>query len=529
MFNVLIADDEPLVRISLKSLVDWESHGISMDLEAENGKSALELIRNNPDTDLLITDINMPVMDGLELIDKVRSLYPDLPVIVLSGYDDYSLVRRAFTGGIRDYILKSEMEPDEVLKLIKFIETEKDSSRQGSLDSGYQTKPRKETLLKWILGLSDRTHEVPGVNETEMLRLTDRNLVVLSARVDDYRTIQEKFRENTLNRFSDSIGNSIKQVLSRLPYGEILIAGPDDYILLLSFPYLEPSKIDAYLVDILANIRHLVKTYVNTSLTFGISGVAEGYGSLPDLCREAKMCGMLRFIQGPGKTFFPKDLPKDQPDEYGRVRQQLSETVKLLRNQLFDKAKRAFSGVPDTIYSSALVSKDRIMELYKEFFYLLVNYLGEQKLEGDSVFSGKVSEYSLPAGETLEQVHRQYESLLDSSIQHLIQHTYTNSSRPVLKARQYIMENFSDPHISLEEVSGMLELSSSYFSHLFSKELGQTFSEFLNSLRIEEAARLLTTSNMKLYEIAEAVGYTSVEHFSRTFKKLTGISPGKFT
>ena len=106
MYKVMIADDEPLVRLAIKSLVDWEEHGFNLEIEASNGRQALKLLEDNPDMDIIITDINMPVMDGLELISKVIEKRFDTEIIVLSAYNDYAWIREAFKLGVNDYILK---------------------------------------------------------------------------------------------------------------------------------------------------------------------------------------------------------------------------------------------------------------------------------------------------------------------------------------------------------------------------------------------------------------------------------------
>ena len=110
MYKVMIADDEPLVRLAIKSLVDWEEHGFNLEIEASNGRQALKLLEDNPDMDIIITDINMPVMDGLELISKVIEKRFDTEIIVLSAYNDYAWIREAFKLGVNDYILKTAME-----------------------------------------------------------------------------------------------------------------------------------------------------------------------------------------------------------------------------------------------------------------------------------------------------------------------------------------------------------------------------------------------------------------------------------
>ena len=105
MYKMLLVEDEPIVRLALKSLVDWNNYGFDEVLESSNGKKALEIMKSREDIDIVITDINMPVMNGIELIEQGKKLGSDTEFLVLSAYDDYSLVRSAFKLGINDYIL----------------------------------------------------------------------------------------------------------------------------------------------------------------------------------------------------------------------------------------------------------------------------------------------------------------------------------------------------------------------------------------------------------------------------------------
>lgn len=124
MYHVLIVDDEPIVSVAIKSLIPWEDYHISMAYEAHNGRQALNLLENHPEIDIVITDISMPVMDGLELIKAMKERQLSPAIIVLSAYEDYRLVRNAFKLGVRDYILKTEMDGDSLLPLLKNV-TEK--------------------------------------------------------------------------------------------------------------------------------------------------------------------------------------------------------------------------------------------------------------------------------------------------------------------------------------------------------------------------------------------------------------------
>ena len=106
MNKILLVEDEQIVRLALKSLIEWEKYNIDINYEAANGKEAIKILEKHPDIDIILTDINMPIMDGIELIEYVHTLKINPEIVVLSAYDDYNLVRKAFKIGVNDYIIK---------------------------------------------------------------------------------------------------------------------------------------------------------------------------------------------------------------------------------------------------------------------------------------------------------------------------------------------------------------------------------------------------------------------------------------
>jgi two-component system response regulator YesN len=134
MTNILIVDDEPLVLLTLRSLCDWESHGIYIIGEAENGKAALEFIRAHPSVNLVLTDVDMPLMDGLQFAETLKDTNPEIPVVFLSSYNNFDYVRRAFKSGAYDYILKSEMDESSLLEIIQRVAAHSAKQEQSHLN-----------------------------------------------------------------------------------------------------------------------------------------------------------------------------------------------------------------------------------------------------------------------------------------------------------------------------------------------------------------------------------------------------------
>lgn len=533
MFNVLVVDDEALVRIGLKSLVDWESYNISLGGEAENGKGALAQLEKQ-NFDLLLTDLNMPVMDGLNLIQQVVERYPNLPVVVLSAYDDYNLVRQAFKLGAVDYILKNEMQPADVLELVrKLIPGEKGLEEEEISENESIIRPPgfSERFASYLNEEIDSGEWEILKEAKRVFRVDGKNMIAVTGLVDGFSRVLDKYKDESLKPFQAGILNSIVQVVNRLPSGGAVISSPSEYLILFSFPELSSSGALIAAEKRLGDIRHLVRTYVNTGMTFGLSSAFDDIRELRERFRISRNAANLRFFQGTGKTYREKYVLKvEEKKDYVRfnLREQFQKILVKLEKGNYNDIKSDMDSVLSAGKGIEYNGSEHVRRVYLEFIYLLQNYLGEKGMDSEIATGKENKEEYLNTLDTWEEVHSWTSDLLDHALEELIRSHYSGNSRSILKARRIIAERFEDADFCRKDVADTLELSQSYFSHLFMIEVGKTFSEYLNSHRIEEAKKLLKQSNMKLYEVARAVGYTSLEHFSRTFKKQTGISPGKY-
>jgi two-component system response regulator YesN len=162
MIEILIVDDEPLVLLTLRSLCDWETHGMHIIGEAENGKAALEFIGNHSSVDIILSDVDMPIMDGLELAETLKESGSDIPVVFLSSHSNFDYVRRALKSGAHDYILKSEMSEQSLLELIQRV-VAKFVKREQSNTEISQEKESVRTAL--FASINDEDSQKENIDE----------------------------------------------------------------------------------------------------------------------------------------------------------------------------------------------------------------------------------------------------------------------------------------------------------------------------------------------------------------------------
>jgi len=386
MHAVLIVDDEPFVRLSLASMRAWEEDGFDMSHEASNGKEALEVLANHPEIDIVLLDISMPVMDGIEFLKRASNGdAAPRAFIVLSAYDDFHLVRTAFTQGAVDYVRKEEMEGDAILGALRKAAAGIDKSR----DPGSSIIERRQVEFLRAQMLRDLIAEPPAGDSAAALASLGVELAppffLCAFWIGEFQSVAARYRDDGLERFSSMIERSLAQVLSKRGKGNVVTVRPDH---VLVFFHGEEDTSGIYCSD----AKEYLERYFSIRVNFSMSAAC---GSLADI-RPA--------------------------------------------------------------YQAALS-------------------------------------------------HRGVES------------------RIVVLAKRFIRESFAMPGLSLSGVADKAGVSKNHLSWEFTRETGETLTEYVARVRIEEAKRLFSTTRLKVYEVAERVGYQNVEHFSRVFKKMAGTSP----
>ena len=398
MHSVLVVDDEPFVRLSIASLRPWGDDGFDFLAEAGNGAEALAALSTRPEIDIVLLDLSMPVMDGLEFLRRLaddRSRRPPA-VVVLSAHDDYHLVREAFKLGASDYLLKGEMDGAGLRAALAKAASGIAESRErdAAIVERRHLEFLKAQVLRDILSGPasaelEETFAELGIGIRPPFR-------VCGFWVEDLEAVAARERSHGLGRFSEMAARSLVQVLGRWGQGEAVPLSPGHLAVLFSAdPAAEKDRAEAATRSFCADAAEYVGRYLSVKVTFSVGPVCPGVGDAAESYRAAR------------------------------------------------------------------------------------------------------------AARTIE-------------------------SRIVVLAKRAIRERFGDPAFSLEEASLRAGVSKNHLSFEFSRETGETFTECLSRTRVEEAKRLLATTPLLVYEVGERVGYPAVEHFSRVFKKLVGVSPVRF-
>jgi Response regulator containing CheY-like receiver domain and AraC-type DNA-binding domain len=520
MFRVMIVEDELLVCIGLKNMIDWAGMGMEVIAEAQNGRAALELYGSKK-PDLILTDIKMPEMDGLELISRIREKDKATKIIILTCVKEFDLVRQALKLGVSDYILKLQMSMEEMETVIRKVRNELESGadrlpeRDSSLDVGLM----KENLIsRYLLYHSCSDSEFAAGVKQLGARISPAGLILCVMKLDKTRFAKadEKHEVNV----SKTIVGLIGELLDKYKRGEIVYVQEEQYILLLSFEDI-PSEQEsrATLDDILLRINEAMKNYINTSVTFGVSSKRNRFADLGEMYREACSATELSFVVGEGRPIRYGD--DDNACAYsGTVIRFRTFIQNASLNEPFKKEILAAIGRLEKMFKSPVTE---IQELFSWLFHWPALNTNEFRSDTFALSTGYANRMRACAtiNDTIELFERY---LLE------IARCQTNRrlvNRELTEAITFIRANYARD-FSLQQLADRVGMSGNYLSSLFKKELQVSFVDYLNAVRIDKAKELLLTTHMRSYEIAQTVGFTDESYFSRIFKRITGFRPSEY-
>lgn len=516
--NVLVVDDEPIIRQGLRELVDWEHFGFTYAGDAEDGMEAYELI-DALHIDIVITDLIMPRMDGLALIRKLKECSRPISSVVLSCMDDFTYVKEAMKLGAKDYILKPTMEPESLMDILVGVKRDLEIQRNERREQGLRELELASTL---------------------QMQLSTRLQAYLQSGVGEAELQAELFGAAAGSSSAGAAASSLVSLL--LHTGASAAAMGWRWTGCLAAL---PLAADSVLL--------LMPAAAATD------GGAFAAAAALERAAQVRLADAPDWFIGAGVVL--RRLQDVQPAAALHAQQLHERFYGMSRNRRIvlapEAASKPTTALPYDIRSDLLrcIVHDN-SEGYLHHADVLCARLREQRPEKERVLSFIQELLALAAGYARERgyaeieryeemfVHNkvhpcasfeQVQELLIQAMCMLSEHQQTlghdqkhRSNNPFIrKVLTYMRENYASP-ISTSDMADHVRLSRSYLSDLYSKEIGESLSETLTRIRMEEAKRRLRAGEMKVYEVADAVGFPDAKTFAKTFKRVVGCSPKEF-
>lgn len=525
MYKLLIVDDEEIVRKGLSKIVELSESGFEVAGEADHGPGGVELAASlNPD--LIIVDIKMPGMNGLEMVDRIKQTQPDLKFIILSAYTDFDFTRRAIQSGAVDY-LKKPVNRYELIALLKRIKLEIDREKEA-----LQKKDRLLELSNEFVGfkekfLSELLEETDFLPEQMQKKLdvfgiginVFTNCLGVIIRIDNFSRMNFQAKEEA-ESFQARILGFCYSHLSSLGKTEIFCRKENELVGLIFFPSNE-EKAPSDLRECLEKVLSFGFEDHDFSLTIGVGSIQDSVlklaQSIQDACRAVKA----GFYAGKGRIFFPSEITEFEKPDY----QVLMDKQKQLMDNLVVYVMSGDSGKVNQSLEELMAEFERGVfapEVVIKFWNSLLEYLTWNLKRNGYYIPG--IEPDLGFSETWADLKNQVMGYVAEIITAIISLKGQGERRVVEVAKEFIISHFAGD-LNLEMVARHIHMNTNYFSSLFKKETGKNFIDFLTEIRIEKAKELLRRMDLKIYDICREVGYYSPKHFSRLFKQTVGMTP----
>jgi two-component system response regulator YesN len=545
MYKLILVDDEEEVRKGILKKIDWQRYGFEVVGEAENGREALE-IGEKIIPDVVITDIKMPFMDGIELTKMIMEKFPGTKIIILTGFDEFEYAQKAVKLNVVDYVLKpiSSKEFIQILEKVRSIMDEEIAEKEDikALREMY-TKSLPILREKFLASLITKQlgqDEIYEKANNYMIDLSGSTFIVATLNIDQYHytynpkkkkklpkdmEILSNWEEKELMKFA--VLNICDEIVKKRGLGNVFIH--NEYIVVLVCSHekhrdMVMGKINSLFQEIRVAIEKLLKLTV----TIGIGTIFNDIGLAKESYDNALCALDYRLVIGNNRIIFIDDI---EPKRKERI--------------VFDEDKEHLL-VSNLKVGTPMDIENTVKHLFKEIidsqvslnhgqiyiYEMLTTILKEARnlnIDIEQIFG---ENYNL-----FFELNRFYDLIeiqnwvteICIKVMNFITKNRRDSYRLLVdKAKDYVNNNYHEKDITIDKMCKYLYISPTYFSSIFKRETKMTFINYLTQTRMEAAKELLRTTNFKNFEIAERVGYSEPNYFSYCFKKNLCISPTSY-
>lgn len=521
---LLVDDEEEVVQIIIKKL-NWEALGFSVVGYASNGVKALEMVEEFQ-PDVVMTDIKMPYMDGIELTRKIKENYPETKVLVFTGFDEFEYAKEAVHMGVEEYILKpiNSIELSEVF-----------SQLREKLEQEINEKHNVETLQQYYL------ESLPLLQVNFYTTLIEGRIAQekVEGYLKDYQiTFEGPFYccfvvHTSVSQAPENMNPVLLDTLVQKQVDERMSPSWR----MKHFTYLGNGVVIAQLnreseitelTDECNRFCRYAQRILGAIVTIGVGPVCSDILQLSRSYSEAREALSYRVIYGTSRSINISEIaPQKSEEEITEHNAEISnlfKTIRLGEKEQIELAAESYLQHPSFSGQSLQQRHVAIMEMLAELYrFSSHNDIPTEEMLGD------MKQLFVYLIDLVPDVLQRWLTRICLSFSDRLAAARSTSSQSIVsEAKEYIYSNYADEGLSLDDICRELGVSNSYFSTIFKKETGTSFVGFLTECRMDRAARMLIETDEKNYIIAGQVGYTDPNYFSYVFKRQFGMSPSKY-
>ena len=529
MYNVMIVDDEPVIRKGLLSFINWESLDCRVICEASNGIEAKQKLNAN-NIDIVITDIRMPGLDGIELTKYIYGNYPDIKIIILTAYADFSYAQSAIKHNVVDFIIKTnptEKIPEAVNRAKELIIKQKQKEEKLKLMEEAMSENLVEIREKFIKDIFNRIIINPEVISSKLreFEIILDNYYIAAFEINYIADDSSSNFPEEQNKFIFSVKNFLSLAFKDYRHYTFMM-NKDMIISVITFKAINPSVCTQSLLLMCNEILVMVDSFMKFTISIGISGMHTSPLELAQAYNESQEALSGNFYCDNNVSVFTLKTGARVGNKFIEIHKYIEEISGSLQQGYLDKALSTLL----TLFDEYRGNKEPIeqvkvscMLLCSLCFRLLANY----KLDLTEHPESEAEIYKqIQDSKSIQNLYNILCNVIKSTSE-LITTNEKQYNYLVKEVNRYIRDNYCKD-ISLQSIADFVHVNSSYLSRLYKKETDESIIDTLNKYRIEIAKKFLKNPAKRIFEIAADVGIPDPAYFTHVFIKYTGISPKEF-
>lgn len=524
MIKMLVVEDERILREGICRVGNWASHDVEICGAAANGQEALRVMEAQK-PDIILTDVVMPIMDGIELARRVYEQYPEIRMVFLSGHEEFEYVKKAMEYKASNYLLKPA-KIEEIVRVVSGIRDEiSREKKRVQEEERLREKLEKsipvlrEHYMNQLLGGFERDEEkIKRQFEFLNINLGTQNMAVMICEPD-----AEQAEKISSRMFLLQLGEVCQAVISSEYRCTVFTDMKDRVVIVLNYPEtMRAKEILLYLQGKAMRIQMEMKERMGRTVSLGIGRVAGNIRYLSKAYKEAEYALSYRFFMGNQSIIYIGDIEKEEHRDLFRMEQQEGELLACIKAGDVTGTESQIGQYFTLLGECAVCGQSFIYEEITGFISTLLRELRGKVMEGEENFllelEGLLEELrGKNTYATLSEVQRQVGSVLQNIAEKINHNRLMRNEGIIEKAKRYVNQNLSGD-VSLITVAESVFVSPNYLSCLF-KESGENFKDYMIRMKMQKAKEMIESENYTLSQIAQELGYKDGRYLSQVYKK----------
>ncbi|SCP97628.1 response regulator transcription factor [Anaerobium acetethylicum] len=531
MYRIMLVDDEPLILAGISSLIPWEEHDCTIVGKATNGTAACKMILELQ-PDIIITDIKMPVMNGLELIQKCKDEKLVFSFIVLTNLEEFELAKEALSLSASDYLVKIDLTEETLLRSLEKAKNDFDNmaaSRSGKIASQFMEAGNEEIIKGFFNRLLFSPFDAAKDHSRNMKMdelFVSPLLILLDISYSDASYLSEN-KKSDLKQVMTYASGIISEMAGRIFKNSCILPFEQQKLLIIASTE-GLASIPGTLTQFNEKVNEVLKNYFEISVVMGVSEAAEDLYDLKTQLDQAKEAVEYYYCNPSSSISFYSSLPKtcSSRDNFNINFLKKDLSIAFQQNNS-EKVKEIFDELIGLL-ETYTPSRKQAVNSYINLYTYIHSYFESDDQPATDIFPDTLSIMEhinqINSIEALTKYMRSFQQIL---CDYLDSRKTTRTDKIIELVKSYINNHYKEK-LTLSDVANALNFSAGYISSSFKKHTGYNFSDYISFVKIEKAKELIDTHEYLMYEISEMLGFDNPYYFSKVFKKITGISPREY-